>query len=233
MSTQDPKSGNHEDQSQTGDSGVFSFGGMEKEGEAVSILPRIKVDYSHPMYKNDAGRDFLGDELPDGVTLSEDQLPITKPLFEDLMVCFAADKGDSYELLQNGILKHNPHLNAEVLYQASIESVIAEIGGEIQVNGDPNHIVMVTAGGNFEATLILVDDFWEQMKSFFGEKMVVAIPAKDLLLICRESNKEAISELKEGVRRLFENPDTHGVLSKGLYLKEVGKREMKLIDQAF
>lgn len=199
----------------------------------IKILPRIKVDYSHKIYKNDKGKSFLGNELPNGMEIPDDSQPIVKKLYEDLILCFAEDKETHYELLQNKFLKANSSLNEDILHHACIQALIEEIGDKIKMNGDPGYIIMVTAGGNFEAAIILIENFWEQIHQIFGGNVTVGIPARDLLFICKENNTEAREKLKEIIKSYFDNPDTQGLLSKGIYLMETGQTDLKLIDVAF
>ncbi len=199
----------------------------------IKILPRIKVDYSHQMYKSDQGKHFLGNELPNGMEIPDDSLPIVKKLYEDLILCFAEDKGSHYELLQNKVLRSNPSLNEDILHQACVQALIEEIGDKIKMNGEAGYIVMVTAGGNFEAALILIENFREQIHQIFEGDVIIGIPARDLLFICKEHNTEAHEKLKEIIKSYFDKPDTQGLLSKGIYLMETGKTDLKLIDVAF
>ena len=201
--------------------------------DSVRILPRIKVDYSHEIYESDKGNIFLGNELPNGINLPENQKPIIKTLYEDLILCFAVDKGQNYELLQKKVLEKNPNLNEDILHQISVNALIEEIGENIKVNGDPNDIVMITAGGNFEAAVILLDNFWEQIHQIFEQNVLISIPAKDLLFICKEDNKEGKKKIKKITKGYFDNPETQGLLSKSIYLRKSGSNKLKIIDTAF
>ncbi len=206
---------------------------QESMGESVKVLPRIKVDYSHEIYVEDQSKSFSGNSLPEGIEFPENQKPIVKPLYEDLILCFAVDEGNCYKILQKKIFEKNPNLNEDILQEVSVNALIAEIGEEIRVNGDPDDIMMVTAGGNFEAAIILIDNFWEQMHQIIKGNAVIAIPAKDLLFICKEDNQEAIQKLKEITKGYFDNPETQGLLSKALYLKESGNTALKILEKTF
>lgn len=205
----------------------------ETKGESVRILPRIKVDYSHEIYNDDKSKPFTGNPMPNEMEIPEDQKPIVKSLYEDLILCFAVDQGNSYKILQNEVFKKNPNLNEDLLQQISVNALIEEIGEQIKMNGDPEHIIMVTAGGNFEAAIILLDNFWQQIHQLINGNAIISIPARDLLFICRVGNQEAIQKLREITKGYFDNPETQGLLSKALYLKESGKRELKIIEKTF
>ena len=204
-----------------------------QEAKTVNILPRIKVNYSHEIYIDDQSKSFTGNPMAKGIDIPEDQKPITKILYEDLLLCFAIDLGDSYKILQNEVFKKNPNLNIDMLHQVSVNALIGEIGEQIKINGDPNHLLMVTAGGNFEAAIILLDSFWEQIHQQINGNAIISIPARDLLFICKEGNQDALEKLREITKGYFDNPETQGLLSKALYLKEIGKSELKIIEKTF
>jgi hypothetical protein len=195
------------------------------------ILPRIKVNYSHSMYADDGDKTFKGNEP--GFEIPHEQQPIMQNLYEDLLLCFAVDTGSSYELLQNRILPLNPGLTPEKLYEACVHGLAGEVDGQIKIHGDPEEIVMVTAGGNFEAALILLPYFWEHIHNVMGSEVIAAIPARDLLFITKASNPAAIFKLKNMVKESFENEKTQGLLSKGLYLHTAGQAAMQLKYVAF
>lgn len=195
------------------------------------ILPRIKANYGHAMYAGDGDKAFNG--TAPAFEIPHEQQPITHNLYEDLMLCFAVDTGSSYELLQHKILPLNPGLTPEKLYEVAVHGLAIEVDGQIKIHGDPEEIVMITAGGNFEAALILLPYFWEHIHNVMGSEVIVAIPARDLLFITKASNPDAILKLKNMVQQSFEDGQTQGLLSKGLYLRTAGQAAMELKYVAF
>ena len=64
---------------------------------------------------------------------------------------------------------------------------------------------MFTAGGDYEATLLLADAIWrDQSNPLLGDP-VVAIPNRDLFLLTGSRNPEGIKRLKELVKKSYEN----------------------------
>ncbi len=205
----------------------------EENSEELTILPRIKVDYSHSIYNDDKTSSFKGNPLPEGMVLPDDQKPIVKELWGDLLLCFAVDIGNSYKLLQQNIMTKNPHLSLEALQQVSINALVAEVGQNIKIHGDPNDILMITAGGNFEAALLLVDGLLDQIHDMIQGDAILAIPARDLLFICNSNNKAGVQKIKEMTKGYFDNPETQGLLSKALYLRKKGVPTLVISDTAF
>lgn len=195
------------------------------------ILPRIKVNYAHAMYADDGDKAFKG--IEPGFEIPHDQQPIMQELYEDLMLCFAVDTGSSYELLQNKILPLNPGLTPEKLYEACVHGMAGEVQGQVKMHGDPDEVIMVTAGGNFEAALILLPYVWESVHNTMGPEVIVALPARDLLFIAKASNPAAVFKMKNMVKECFEEGKITGLLSKGLYLRTAGQAAMQLKYVAF
>lgn len=55
---------------------------------------------------------------------------------------------------------------------------------------------MFTAGGDYEASLLLFDDLWANLSKVDGE-IVVAVPARDLLLFTGSHNQQGLAKLRE------------------------------------
>jgi len=85
---------------------------------------------------------------------------------------------------------------------------------------------------NFEASLILIENFWKKIHEILNGNAIVAIPAKDLLFIAKENNQEAIEKLKEMIQDFHSSPNSQGLLSKALYLKKRDKNELSIYETA-
>ncbi|MES3023447.1 MAG: DUF1444 family protein [Pseudomonadota bacterium] len=58
-------------------------------------------------------------------------------------------------------------------------------------------VSMVTAGGNFEACLLLLNELWTDGRIQVDGDIVVAIPSRDLLLVTGSRSPEGIAKLRE------------------------------------
>ena len=56
---------------------------------------------------------------------------------------------------------------------------------------------MVTADGNYEASLLLFADLWERERDRLRGEAVAAVPARDLLLFADSANADAIAQLRQ------------------------------------
>jgi uncharacterized protein YtpQ (UPF0354 family) len=60
-----------------------------------------------------------------------------------------------------------------------------------------NGLYMITAGGDYEASLLLLDSIWTDLKAEVQGEVVVAIPTRDLLLVTGSQFPQGIAKLKE------------------------------------
>ena len=58
-------------------------------------------------------------------------------------------------------------------------------------------VSMITAGGDYEASLLLFDEMWSSGRLAVDGDIVVAIPSRDLLLFTGSSNQAGIARLRE------------------------------------
>ena len=132
---------------------------------AHRIFPRIKVKYDFDIYTGDKGAHMGKQQM----TIPEADAPIFMPLFDDVLLGFALDIGNAYQILSNRFLIEHLEINVQQLKTLAIENMLREIGDKIQVKGSKESIVMITIGGNFEAATILLETLWEDLQSFFND----------------------------------------------------------------
>jgi len=58
-------------------------------------------------------------------------------------------------------------------------------------------VSMLTAGGTYEASLLLLEDLWAGDKPKVDGDYVVAVPSRDVLLITGSRNQEGLAKLRE------------------------------------
>jgi hypothetical protein len=66
---------------------------------------------------------------------------------------------------------------------------------------------MLTAGGNFEATLLLLPEVWESIRTMVEGNIVAVVPARDLLFIAGDAVPENLAELRRVTSKALENAD--------------------------
>ena len=76
--------------------------------------------------------------------------------------------------------------------------------------------------GNFEASLVLLDELWEgPLKRFLPNAPIVTIASRDICAFCDVQSPDGIAELKGIVERVYQGGDH--LLSKELFTRSNGK----------
>jgi uncharacterized protein YtpQ (UPF0354 family) len=70
-----------------------------------------------------------------------------------------------------------------------------------------DRIMMLTAGGNYEATLILLPEIWASVGEMVDGAVVVSIPARDILYVTGDAQPENLSDLRRWTSKMLEQAD--------------------------
>ena len=66
-----------------------------------------------------------------------------------------------------------------------------------------NGVYMLTAGGNYEASLLLLESIWTGGKIDVKGDVVVAIPTRDLLLVTGSKDQDGLAKVKQMVEKAY------------------------------
>lgn len=64
-----------------------------------------------------------------------------------------------------------------------------------------NGLYMISAGGDYEASLLVLDSIWNDGQMDVSGDVVVAIPTRDLLLVTGSDNEQGIARIKQMVEK--------------------------------
>ncbi len=112
----------------------------------------------------------------------------------ELSVFFAEDSEKNIRYLTEDVFEEMDLPREELLTRAKRN--LKELLNGVEVMGGDG-IYMVKAGGDYEASLLLFDSLWNQEKMPVEGDYVVAIPARDLLIVTGTGHPEAIEKLRE------------------------------------
>src|SRR5262249_59063451 len=93
-----------------------------------------------------------------------------------LLVCYITDTGDALRYLQNRDLDEAA-LDAEALHEVALGNLARLTSGRVRLlpQGDFFGLLL---DGNFEASLLLLDDLWDgALAGYPGSGLVPAVPA--------------------------------------------------------
>jgi uncharacterized protein YtpQ (UPF0354 family) len=195
------------------------FGKSKKadKTDPVSLVNRINLNKVYPRIKGiyDEQNPDPSPLIHDEITISVDEGPVIKPLAKGIGICYMLDKGDRYQIIQNKQLSEE--LTLEKLHEAALKNMAAAVADKTEMDGDPKNVMMLTNGGDFEATMLLADFLWGQIEPVFNDSVCVAIPTNDILFIAAKNNPEARESLRLAVRHYFENRETEGLIVRHIY----------------
>src|SRR5262245_43568267 len=113
---------------------------------------------------------------------------------EDLVVVYAEDSPGNIRYLSPGHLTE-VGVKPEELRALAVGN-LRKLLPQTDIRRGPL-VSMIVAGGNYEASLLLFDDLWTGGKIAVDGDVVVAVPARDLLLFTGSKNRAGITKLRQ------------------------------------
>lgn len=151
------------------------------------------------------------------------QQPATTPLCGELLVTYAFDLPDQFvmatpeQLEQAGIsVAEMPALALKNLAQGMPPPPRLRKQGCMDVRID----------GQTEATLLLLDDFWQQIQAGLGGDIVATAPRRDRLLVCDAGDAGALELLDKKSQAAFTEVQDEHALSLQKMLRRDGRWEL-------
>ncbi len=138
------------------------------------------------------------------VILTEDDAPVHRLFLSDLLIFYAYDMGETFELVSNREIRRHG-ISADELHEVALQNLRA-LNLEVQVHGESN-IKMLIAGGNFEATMLLLPEIWDFAESLVPGQVVAAVPARDLLIFTGDAENQDLAVLRSHVSKALEQVD--------------------------
>lgn len=154
---------------------------------------------------------YLKARVPDDnssvIALAQDDSPVLRPFVDPLLISYAVDAGTHYELVQNRHLQKDG-IDEQTLHRIGLEN-LGRLVNERPTRVHPyGNIFAVTMGGDFEASLILLDSLWdEHFRPFVPGDYAAVLPARDVLAFCDASSAAGLDELRQVVQRVFTTGD--------------------------
>lgn len=118
---------------------------------------------------------------------------VYEKLNDGLLVVFAEDTENSISYFDKEKLSKTS-LTGD-LFSLALEN-LENILPDIQKHGD-NPLFMLTAGGDYEASLILLDFIWTKENFPVDGEIVIAVPSRDLLLITGSESPDGLKKMKQ------------------------------------
>ena len=113
-------------------------------------------------------------------------------LNEDLVVLYAQNTATNLRYIHDSDLAAID-VSRDGLRRRAVGNLRALLAG-IEVHRGP--VSMVTAGGNFESSLLLFDDLWTREGERLRGVPVAAVPTRELLLFADSADVQAVAKLQ-------------------------------------
>ena len=123
-----------------------------------------------------------------------DQSVVYEDYNEALIIVYAEDKERSISYFGEKAFD-KLGISRDELREMSIEN-LQNILPEVNRNGSEG-TYMLTAGGDYEASLILLQGIWDKASIPVEGKFVIGIPNRDVLFVTGSSNAEMVAEIQK------------------------------------
>ena len=119
---------------------------------------------------------------------------ITEKYNDQLIIAYAEDSKNSIKYLTEDDFK-TLSISRDTLKSIALRN-FDKIIPNIQRQGD-NGLFMITAGGDYEASLILLSSIWTKENFPVDGEFIIAIPNRDMLMVTGSKNKIGIAKIRE------------------------------------
>lgn len=170
------------------------------------------IAYLKPLLEDDDPLRALADLPPEDA-------PVLTPFATDLLVAYLVDEGSHFTYVQGRDLPDHGG-SAGSLHRRAVDELVRRADGNVTLH-EAGPIQGLIFDGNLEASLLLVDDLWDDaLTGYFTTAPVAAVPSRDVLAFCDRDSIEGIAALRAAVDRVWPNGDH--LLSRSLYVRQGG-----------
>ncbi len=150
--------------------------------------------------------------MPAEIIFNKGSAPIYQEWLENLRIFYAIDQGNQVSLLFDHEIPDGYSIND--IHRIAVENLARDVEyGLGRLNFDGGFGLM--AGGDYEASSITLNNLWDSIADELQDDLLVGIPTKDLVMFCRYSDSDAISNLKETINEAFDTGENK--LTKSIF----------------
>jgi len=123
---------------------------------------------------------------------------VYEDLNSDLIILYAEDSPKNIRYFGPKDLE-KAHIGRKELRNLACEN-LKRLLPKIERRG-ANGLYMITAGGDYEASILLLDSVWTDLQKEVNGDIVVAIPTRDLLIVTGSEDPQGIEKMKQIVQK--------------------------------
>ena len=166
-----------------------------------------------------AGRDDVVPIIKDDEYLAVNSESVVKEhLAGDIWIVYALDLPKATQALTESRMKELEIETKDLRFLAL--SNLRRILPEIEQHGS-GPWYMLTAGGDYTASLLLLDDVWNALSQSVEGDIVAAVPSRDVVLFTGARSKDGIDWIKRKAREIHEGGDH--IVSQTLFRRVSGE----------
>lgn len=150
------------------------------------------------------------------VTLSGEDEPVLRKLGNGMLVAYLVDEGKQFAWVQQR------HLIAEgvtaiALHEQGVLNLARIAHEKLRVMNQGKFFACLL-DGHFEASLLLLDDLWDDhLAELVPNGFVAGVPARDILMFCDVQSESGKNEIIHRTARIWPNGDH--LLRRELYVR--------------
>jgi uncharacterized protein YtpQ (UPF0354 family) len=140
---------------------------------------------------------------------------VAEPFNSDLVVVYAENRLGTLRILSN----RDDVGDRARLREASLTN-LSRVLPKIEIRPGADGVLLITAGGEFDASLLLADNIWTGGQVKVDGDIVVAVPAKNVLIATGSHNAPGLARLRAAAAKFAGGPNG---LSSALFVYRDGK----------
>jgi len=185
---------------------------LQEAGGDANGLPKLDRSRIIPVIKD---RQWFEQTQRRGREQTPPQELVAEPLNSELVVVYAEERLGTLRVLSTRD-DVGDRARLRDLALANLSRMLPKI--EIRAGADS--ILLISAGGDFEASLLLADKLWSSDQIKVDGDIVAAVPAKDVLIVTGSHNAPGLARLRAAAARFAPGPDG---LTTTLFVYRYGK----------
>jgi uncharacterized protein YtpQ (UPF0354 family) len=140
---------------------------------------------------------------------------VAEPFNSDLVVVYAENRLGTLRILSN----RDDVGDRARLREASLTN-LSRVLPKIEIRPGADGVLLITAGGEFDASLLLADNIWTGGQVKVDGDIVVAVPAKNVLIATGSHNAPGLARLRAAAAKFAGGPNG---LTSALFVYRDGK----------
>lgn len=183
---------------------------FSKEVDRARIVPIVRDKPWLEQFEKDRDRAEHGKkDLPESVY---------EELNSDLIVIYAEDSPSSIRYLTETKLEE-AHIDRKELRALACTNLVRLLP-KVEKQGT-NGLYILSVGGDYEASLLLLDSVWTDIQNDVRGNIVAAIPTRDVLLVTGSDDREGLEKMSQTVDKI--SAQSPYKLTTKLFMRRDGK----------